>query len=913
MGKRINICSWNVRGVKDKLKKQIIFSIAKKGNVKILCLQETHLVKDTCETLSNKQFRTQFHSTHSSYSRGVSVLISTELAFSCGQSRVDEKGRYIFLSCLIENRRYILANVYIPPPFCTEVMEDLARFVADFPGTPVIALGDFNMTMNGSIDRFPPKPGVGEANRSPLLQYCDELGLVDIWRRRHPGERQYSCHSRTHATLSRIDLVLGNEEALNVVEEIVYEPRGISDHTPVIASVRVGGQYGRGSWKINPFWLELIGEEEKMMEGLSEYISINLGSASLGVVWDSLKAHIRGALIQRIAHVKKQSQAVEMEAKENARLSEAHFVATPSQVNHECWVRRQEEYSRVLREKAEKIGSFQRRSFFGEGEKIGKALSLIIKANGPPSAVPAIIGREGEIRKNTPDIVNEFKMYFEKLYSSTRVNVEGEMQSFFEGLEITPISEVDREMLDAPLTLKELQSAVGDMAAQKSPGPDGLPIELYKKYGEVLLPLLLKVFNGAKEEGALPPSMAEAIVILLLKEGKNPIDMSSYRPISLLCSDVKILAKVMAARLNKIIPKLIHPDQSGFIPNRSTSTNIRRVYLNMQIPIENSGRRAILSLDAAKAFDSLEWHYLWKVLAEYQLGPGFARWLRLLYSEPRAKVKINGQCSEGFQLSRGTRQGCPLSPLLFALAIEPLAVALRMAQGIQGFKRKRGVDKVALYADDILLFLADTQESLETAMRIVREFGNFSGLLINWEKSVILPIDTLCEPLPHQASQVQVVRHMKYLGINITRDPSQYISGNLVPLMKKLKQKCQVWRRLPLSVAGRCNLIKMVWLPQILYVMQNSPVWIPKHWFKKLDSIFRELIWKEGVARIGLETLRRPEEKGGLAVPDPRGYFLAAQLQQMGGSNRPGEAGAGGSILLNDTRHDTVAEGLEAD
>lgn len=94
------------------------------------------------------------------------------------------------------------------------------------------------------------------------------------------------------------------------------------------------------------------------------------------------------------------------------------------------------------------------------------------------------------------------------------------MWSFFERLKITPLSNEDREMLDAPLTLKELQRAVGDMANQKSPGPDGLPIEIFKKYGEVLLPLLLEVFNGAREDKTLPISMTEAIIIILLKEGK---------------------------------------------------------------------------------------------------------------------------------------------------------------------------------------------------------------------------------------------------------------------------------------------------------------------------------------------------------------------------------------------------------
>lgn len=116
-------------------------------------------------------------------------------------------------------------------------------------------------------------------------------------------------------------------------------------------------------------------------------------------------------------------------------------------------------------------------------------------------------------------------------------------------------------------------------------------METYKYYREVFFLELLKVLNWAVVKGKLPSSMAEATIIVLHKE-KDPLDTSSYRPISLLCSDVKILAKVLATRLKKSIQ-------------------------------ENEGSRAILSLDAVKAFDSLEWHYLCRVLEEFGSGPSF--------------------------------------------------------------------------------------------------------------------------------------------------------------------------------------------------------------------------------------------------------------------------------------------------
>lgn len=90
-----------MQGVKDRSKKQAIFSMAGVGRVKILCLQETHLVKDTIRGLEHRNYQVQYHST---YSRDVSILINSGLVFSYSQSKVDENGRYIFLFCMIETR-----------------------------------------------------------------------------------------------------------------------------------------------------------------------------------------------------------------------------------------------------------------------------------------------------------------------------------------------------------------------------------------------------------------------------------------------------------------------------------------------------------------------------------------------------------------------------------------------------------------------------------------------------------------------------------------------------------------------------------------------------------------------------------------------------------------------------------------
>ncbi len=139
----------------------------------------------------------------------------------------------------------------------------------------------------------------------------------------------------------------------------------------------------------------------------------------------------------------------------------------------------------------------------------------------------------------------------------------------------------------------------------------------------------------------------------MLKKDKDPLDCASYRPISLLNCDVKILAKVLASRLEDVLPTVISPDQTGFIKNRQSFFNIRRL-LNVVYFQHQSVPECVVSLDAEKAFDRVEWEYLFLVLEKFGFGPAFLSWIKLLYSAPSAVVLTNGLSSQPFNLHRGT-------------------------------------------------------------------------------------------------------------------------------------------------------------------------------------------------------------------------------------------------------------------
>lgn len=148
---------------------------------------------------------------------------------------------------------------------------------------------------------------------------------------------------------------------------------------------------------------------------------------------------------------------------------------------------------------------------------------------------------------------------------------------------------------------------------------------------------------------------------------------------------------------------------------------------------------------------------------------------------------------------------------------------------------------------------------------------------MNWGKSSILPLD---EGAREQADPDLPLKwdSITYLGVKITANCTEYVSINLMPLLAFFKQRALAWQKLPLSLIGRINLLKMKILPAILYFLRPEPVWVPKSFFKQLAGITSSFLWAPKPPCIGLKVLQEPWGQGGLALPDRREYSLACQL-----------------------------------
>lgn len=280
-------------------------------------------------------------------------------------------------------------------------------------------------------------------------------------------------------------------------------------------------------------------------------------------------------------------------------------------------------------------------------------------------------------------------------------------------------------------------------------------------------------------------------------------------------------------------------------------------------------------MDVEKAFDCVEWDYLFYTLQRFGFGQQFIRWIRLLYSSPQASVRTNNNYSSYFSQNRSTRQGCPLSPLLFALAIEPLAIALRSDPRISGVLRCGRKQRVSLYADDLLLYLSDLDVSVPIILTVLENFGAISGYKLNFAKSEPFPLNSAAH-----GCDLSVFPFKVQIFGNSGKSSDLY-KLNVVTLLDKVKRDFDRWSVLPLSLAARISTVKMNTLPRFLHLFQCIPTVIPKSFFIKLDALITKFIWNNKPPRFRKQILQQPKYLGGMALPNFQDYYWASNSRAM--------------------------------
>ena len=314
-------------------------------------------------------------------------------------------------------------------------------------------------------------------------------------------------------------------------------------------------------------------------------------------------------------------------------------------------------------------------------------------------------------------------------------DVDGNMQAELLSNVSAFLSAYQASDCEGYLTVNEVLAALNGMARGKSPGSDGLPMEFYVTFWDILGSDLVEVLNASLDHGSLSSSQRIALISLIYKKGDRLLH-KNWRPISLLNVDYKLSARTLAACLLKVLQDVIHPDQTCGVPGRYIGENVALLRDVVHYVNENNLPAAVLALDQEKAFDRVDWGFLLATLDHMGFGPSFVSWVKLLYSNIRSTVLINGYTSNPFWPSCGVHQGCPLSPLLYVISIEVLAANLRSHPSIVGLRLPGIPDPLpvlSLYADDTSV-ISISDGASQAVFSTYEKFEKGTGSKLNLSK-----------------------------------------------------------------------------------------------------------------------------------------------------------------------------------
>ena len=727
--------------------------------------------------------------------------------------------------------------------------------------------GDFNSVVD-NLDKI---ANVDKSSKKTLLSFTKKLDLCDIWRAKHPNEREYTFidpSGRGHN--SRIDMLLSTEHIYKKVKSCHIVNAPTPDHKAVKAEIILKqNTRGKGYWKLNSSVIKDQEYQELIKDTINKTYTEYKDDISKCQLWEFLKLRLKEESI-RYCILKAQDKKDEIKRTElQIDLLDRELAKKPlnhKQLTEERTLLKQT-LNRLYSDKARGAQVRSRARWVEQGEKSTAYFLNLEKIHQSHNSIESITYKNKNSKENK-GILELCTEFYKDLYSSKQVSDE-DINEFTDSITLEhALTNEEQEICEGHVTIEECDKAISKMKLNKAPGLDGLTIEFYKCFWSFLKDMVVDAFNESYDLECLPESMRIAIMTLIFKKGDLE-DLENYRPISLMNVDYKILAFVLAARIQKVINILISPDQVAYIQERYIGTNVRLI-LDV---INESNRGLLFFLDFKKAFDSLEWNFIFKCLKKYNFGESIIQWIKLLYVKPLACIKNNGYISETFEIQRGVRQGCPVSCLIFILCVEFLAQSIRENRQIQGIKLDTSNIKICQYADDATVFLKNENE-LSSCIEVINNFGKASGMKLNKSKCEGLWLgdyaerQTNCTLLGIKWPPGPI----KCLGIYVGNDERQCTKCNWHDKLDKMENMLEKWKKRELTLFGKVQVIKSLALASLIYTA--SCCVIPTGFIEKVNKVLFSFIWGK-VERIKRNSLIGQKDVGGIGMIDIKSQFEA--------------------------------------
>jgi len=738
----------NARGLADPVKRRDVFEWLKEQNLSIVCLQDVHFKKSNLKMYEDEWGSQCEINAYTSESRGVAIMFRKGLDCKTEVVHRDETGNLLIVKIKIEHMEIILITLYGPNKDNPVFYDSLRQKVSQYSDLPLVFCGDWNLVMNHDIDTRGYVRENNKKSRQSVGQMIECFELVDVWRASNPEKLEFSWQStKIRRQQARLDFFLVSKDIQAITKRCAIGDRYRSDHKLIIMEIdKQNWKRGKGFWKLNTGllsdsnYINLV--KHTIAETAEKYSKKPAGKDNSKkeytvddqTLWEMIKLEVRGQTIQYSSRNKRKERETETRLTEEIRILEDRLKQEVNMIEYDNINERLEkirgELENIRLPRIKAIMLRARAQFYEEGEKPSNFFCNLEKRNYLNKLITNLRVDERVI-DDPAEILKEQKNYYESLYSSKQgPDPDRYIDHFLADQNLRVLSKEQRERCEGMIKESEVKQVIKGMKNGKTPGSDGFPIEFYKVFWLDIGEYLLRSLNKAYDRGEVSLTQKQGIITCIPKSDEREL-LKNWRPITLLNIDYKILSGVLSHRLRGILMDIISTDQKGFLPERFIGENTRLVYDIMHYLSNVKQKGLIMLIDFEKAFDSLEWKYIERVLDKYKFGSQFKRWCRVLYADSQSCVINGGHFSPFFKLGRGCRQGDPLSPYIFILAVEPLAMAIKNNKNIKGIEVK-GIEHVlGQYADDTFILLDGSESSLNETLSLLDMFHYCSGLKTN--------------------------------------------------------------------------------------------------------------------------------------------------------------------------------------
>lgn len=860
----LNLVSLNVKGIRNLVKRKAIFIYCRRTKADIIFLQETHSSK-TDINFWKSQWGDQIVFSHgSNHSAGVAVLFNN-FKGDIIESFSSEDGRWIIIVCKLDNSLFILCNVYghntstIAKGMFTNLSIKIKLLQDKFKDAFLIIGGDFNDAPDDLIDRIPIRTGHQRFKASTFL--IQNFALVDVWRILYPDVRDYTWSNNRSSLRSRIDLWLTSSNCIEYTTESAISHAPLSDHKAI--TLNLNGSKAktkmsfRGYWKFNNSLLSDDNFNETVKQSALEIF--NRDNLNPIQKWEFFKFKVRELAIKRSKEINKLKTA-----EENQLNEELDVLLNKDDLTEDDQIKIRNIHSKLddMYIKMAK-GAFirSRAKWLEEGERNTNYFFSLEKRNQKRNNICSL-KINNNVTNDQTEISQHVYAFYKELYTSKFKphNCEVFIKSISK--DIKAISEDYKHCCDAELQLSEMNDTISSMKKGKSPGTDGLSVEFYLHFWEIIKIPLFEMYKECLKREELSTTMKQGLITLLPKSNKDKLLVENWRPISLLNVDYKLLSLLLAKRFKTGLNDIINEIQTGFMKGRHISNNIRLVLDLLEYPEYIEPGAILVFLDFYKAFDTIEHQFLFQALQCYGFGNKFISMIKTLYNDVNSNVLLFPFTTQRFPVQRSVRQGCPLSAFLFLIVTELLATSLLKSKEFDGICVFNREIRVTQLADDTVLFLKNKYQ-IKHAFELINKFSEASGLCLNISKCEILPIHNIPDKI---INDIPVKNSVKYLGIQIDGNESSRQELNFMPKIKKNKMIFNMWLQRDLSIIGRVLLTKAEGVSRLVYPALSLPV--HESTCKEINQMFTHFIWKNKQHYLKKEIICNKISRGGLEMLD---------------------------------------------